>query len=59
VDDEVAQRVACSVLLCRRYESVPMAWLRYQVKVMEREYEKNGNGNGHGNGKGNGNSHKA
>jgi len=59
VDDEVAQRVACSVLLCRRYESVPMAWLRYQVKVMEREYEKNGNGNGKGNGKGNGNGHKA
>lgn len=42
VDDEVAQRVSCSVLLCRRYEPVPIAWLRYQVKMMEHEYEKNG-----------------
>ncbi len=42
VDDWVAARAPCSVILCRRYETVPMAWLRYQVKVIEREYEQNG-----------------
>ncbi len=43
VDDWVAEHVPCSVILCRRYEPVPMAWLRYQVKVIEREYAENGN----------------
>jgi hypothetical protein len=27
-----------SVLLCRRYEPVTLAWLRYQVKMLEQEY---------------------
>ncbi len=43
VDDWVAEHAPCSVILCRRYEPTPMAWLRYQVKVIEREYEENGN----------------
>jgi len=40
VDDWVAEHAPCSVILCRRYEPIPMAWLRYQVKRMEREYEQ-------------------
>jgi amino acid transporter/nucleotide-binding universal stress UspA family protein len=44
VDDWVADRVPCSVLLCRRYEPVAMSWLRRQVKMIEREYER---ANGH------------
>jgi len=42
VDDWVAEHAPCSVILCRRYEPVPMAWLHYQVKVMEHEYRGNG-----------------
>ncbi len=42
-DDGVAEHAPCSVLLCRRYEPTPIAWLRYQVKVIEREYAENGN----------------
>lgn len=38
IDDWVAERAPCSVLLCRRYEPVTLAWLRYQVKVLEQEY---------------------
>jgi len=43
IDDGVAEHAPCSVLLCRRYEPTPIAWLRYQVKVIEREYAENGN----------------
>ncbi len=43
VDDAVAERAPCSVVLCRRYEPAPVAWLRYQVKTVEREYDQNGN----------------
>ncbi|HQE91831.1 MAG TPA: amino acid permease [Anaerolineae bacterium] len=42
VDDWVAEHAPCSVVLCRRHESVPLAWLRYRVKVIEREYASNG-----------------
>jgi len=44
VDDWVADRAPCSVLLCRRYEPVAMSWLRRQVKMIGREYER---ANGH------------
>jgi len=43
IDDGVAEHAPCSVLLCRRYEPMPVAWLRYQVKTIEREYAENGN----------------
>ncbi len=42
IDDWVAEHVHCSVLLCRRYEPVALAWLRYQVKSIEQEYNHNG-----------------
>lgn len=42
VDDGVAEHAPCSVVLCRRYEPAPVAWLRYQVKTAEREYDKKG-----------------
>ncbi len=35
IDDWVAEHAHCSVLLCRRYEPVTLAWLRYQVKSQE------------------------
>jgi hypothetical protein len=40
VDDWVADRAPCSVLLCRRYEPVALSWVRRQVKMIEREYER-------------------
>ncbi len=43
VDDWVAEHAPCSVVLCRRYEPVPMAWLRYQVKTLEHEYDGHNN----------------
>ena len=39
VDDQVADRAPCSVLLCRRYEPVAISWLRGQAKMIEGEYE--------------------
>jgi len=39
VNDWVAERAPCSVVLCRRYEPAPLAWLRYQLKRMDHEYE--------------------
>ncbi len=41
VDDWVAEHAPCSVVLCRRYEPVSRAWLRYQMKMMEHEYRQN------------------
>ena len=41
VDDWVADRSPCSVLLCRRYERKAISWLRRQVKLIEQEYERN------------------
>lgn len=35
IDDWIAEHAPCSVLLCRRYEPVTLAWLRYQVKSQE------------------------
>lgn len=40
VDDWVADKAPCSVLLCRRYEPVAVSWLRRNVKRFEREYER-------------------
>ncbi|MBN2003487.1 MAG: amino acid permease [Anaerolineae bacterium] len=40
IDDWVAEHAPCSVVLCRRYAPVTISWLRYQVKMIEREYEK-------------------
>ncbi|MBN1873090.1 MAG: amino acid permease [Anaerolineae bacterium] len=37
IDDWVAEHAPCSVLLCRRHEPIPLAWLRYQVKTIEKE----------------------
>ncbi|MBN2393198.1 MAG: amino acid permease [Anaerolineae bacterium] len=42
IDDWVAEHAPCSVLLCRRHEPVTLAWLRYQVKSIEQEYNRNG-----------------
>ncbi|HOU15437.1 MAG TPA: amino acid permease [Anaerolineae bacterium] len=42
VDDWVAEHVHCSVVLCRRYEPVTLAWLRYQIKTIDQEYSRNG-----------------
>ncbi|MDY0019695.1 MAG: amino acid permease [Anaerolineae bacterium] len=39
VSDWIADRAPCSVLLCRRYEPVGIAWLRRQVKEIGGEYE--------------------
>ncbi len=39
IDDWIAEHAPCSVVLCRRHESVPLSWLRYRVKMIEREYE--------------------
>ncbi|MBN2007456.1 MAG: amino acid permease [Anaerolineae bacterium] len=39
IDDWIAEQAPCSVVLCRRHESVPLAWLRYRVKMIEREYD--------------------
>ena len=39
IDDWVADRAPCSVLFCRRYEPVAMAWLRYRVKAMGDAYD--------------------
>lgn len=38
VDDWLADRAPCSVLLCRRHELEAVSWLRRQVKKIEREY---------------------
>ena len=40
VDDWIADKAPCSVLLCRRYEPVAISWLRRQVKRMEHEYDQ-------------------
>jgi amino acid transporter len=40
VDDWVASQASCSVLLCRYYEPVAMAWLRRRAKTIEHELEK-------------------
>ncbi len=40
IDDWVAENAPCSVVLCRRYAPVTISWLRYQVKMIEREYEE-------------------
>jgi len=45
VDDWVADRAPCSVLLCRRYEPVTMSWLRRQVKTIEEEHRPDNGGN--------------
>lgn len=37
VDDWVANQASCSVLLCRYFEPVAIAWLRRRMKVIERE----------------------
>ncbi len=37
VDDWIAEKAPCSVLLCRRHESVALSWLRRQVKLLYRE----------------------
>jgi len=39
VDDWIAERVPCSVVFCRRYEPVAIAWLRYRVKRMGDAYD--------------------
>jgi len=39
IDDWIAERVPCSVVFCRRYEPVAMAWLRYRVKRMGDAYD--------------------
>ena len=41
IDDWVAKQAPCSIILCRRYEPIAMAWLRYQVKMIEQEYNHN------------------
>jgi nucleotide-binding universal stress UspA family protein len=38
VDDWVADKVSCSVLMVRRYEPVVISWLRRQVKRVEKGY---------------------
>ncbi|NLF03107.1 MAG: amino acid permease [Anaerolineales bacterium] len=43
VDDMIADKANCSVLLVRRYEPVAIAWWRRRIKALEREYEQNGN----------------
>ncbi|MBN2003486.1 MAG: amino acid permease [Anaerolineae bacterium] len=40
IDDWVAEHAPCSVVLCRRYAPVTISWLRYQVKMIEREYQE-------------------
>lgn len=40
VDDRLADRAPCSVMLCRRHEPVAISWLRRRVKIIEREYER-------------------
>lgn len=40
VDDWVADRSPCSVLLCRRHERKAISWLRRQAKNIEQEYER-------------------
>ncbi len=45
IGDRIATMASCSVLLCRRYEPVAIAWLRRTVKAIERRYEER---NGHG-----------
>jgi hypothetical protein len=32
VDDWIAEKVDCSVLMVRRFEPVAMAWIKLQVK---------------------------
>jgi len=43
VSDWIAEQVPCSVLLVRCHEPVATAWLRRQVKTMEKEYEHSAN----------------
>lgn len=40
VDDWIANQVSCSVLLCRYFEPVALAWLRRRMKAIEHEYER-------------------
>jgi amino acid transporter len=40
VDDWVADQASCSVLLCRYFEPVAIAWLRRRAKIIEHEIEK-------------------
>lgn len=35
VGDRIAEAASCSVLLCRRYQSVTMAWVRHQIHAIE------------------------
>lgn len=42
VDDWVASQASCSVLLCRYFEPVALAWLRRRVKAIEHEYDRRG-----------------
>jgi amino acid transporter/nucleotide-binding universal stress UspA family protein len=37
VDDWIADKAPCSVLLCRRHESLALSWVRRQVKLLYRE----------------------
>ncbi len=38
VDDQIAYKVSCSVLLVRRHEPTTISWLRRQSKRMKRKY---------------------
>jgi nucleotide-binding universal stress UspA family protein len=40
IDDWIADKVCCSVLLVRRYEPVTISWLRRQMKKVEKEYQR-------------------
>jgi basic amino acid/polyamine antiporter, APA family len=40
VDDWIADKVPCSVLLCRRHESLALSWVRRQVKLLYRERQR-------------------
>jgi basic amino acid/polyamine antiporter, APA family len=37
VDDWIADKVPCSVLLCRSHESLALSWVRRQIKILYRE----------------------
>ncbi len=37
VDDWIADKAPCTVLLCRKHESVALSWVRRQVKLLYRE----------------------
>jgi amino acid transporter len=40
IDDWIADKVCCSVLLVRRYEPVTISWLRRQIKKVEKEHQR-------------------